>query len=80
MKDPIAFIQKRINSATYELCDTEGKLRGLFNIKHLKLYLSTRHDEKDLLVMVKFVYRLSLIRAYPNNIIWVKTLSRNLWT
>jgi hypothetical protein len=32
-------ILKIINPGMYELCNEEGKLRGLFNIKHLKPYL-----------------------------------------
>jgi hypothetical protein len=47
MKDPISFRRKLTPP------DTEGKLRGRFNIKHLKPYLSAKDDEKDLLGKTK---------------------------
>jgi hypothetical protein len=33
-------IKQSISPDIYELCDTEGKVRGTFNLKHLKPYLS----------------------------------------
>jgi hypothetical protein len=32
-------IGKIINLATFELCDEDGNLRGLYNLQHLKPYL-----------------------------------------
>jgi hypothetical protein len=52
-------------SSTRKLTPTEGKLRGLFNIKHLKPYFPLQMMRG--LVSngkVMFVYRLSWIRAY----------------
>ena len=39
-------IQRKLNTAIFELVDTEGRIRGIFNIKHLKPYLS-EETEKD---------------------------------
>ena len=33
-------IQRKINPAIFELADEEGRIRGIFNLKHLKPYLS----------------------------------------
>jgi hypothetical protein len=35
-------IQRMINTAIFELSDTEGRIGGIFNIKHLKPYLSKK--------------------------------------
>jgi hypothetical protein len=40
-------IQKIISPAIYELCDTAGKPRGIFNIKHLKPHLSADDINAD---------------------------------
>jgi hypothetical protein len=41
-------IQKIISPAIYKLCDTAEKPRGIFNLKHLKTYLSADDAEEDL--------------------------------
>jgi hypothetical protein len=38
-------ILRKINPAIYELDDTEGRIRGIFNIKHLKPYMSEENEE-----------------------------------
>jgi hypothetical protein len=40
-------IHRKTSPSTYELEDTEGKIRGLFNIKHLKPHLAERIEEEE---------------------------------
>jgi hypothetical protein len=40
-------IHRRASPSTYELGDAEGKIRGLFNIKHLKPYLAERIENEE---------------------------------
>jgi hypothetical protein len=39
-------IKKLINPVIYELCDAESRIRGTFNLKHLKPYLSTEEEKE----------------------------------
>jgi hypothetical protein len=38
-------ISKLISPAIFELCDAGGKLRGTFNLNHLKPYLSAEEEK-----------------------------------
>jgi hypothetical protein len=62
--------QRSINPAIYELCDTEGKIRGIFNIKHLKPYLSGRdlsvETEKSLMTGCFFIPVIKKKRSSAN--------------
>jgi hypothetical protein len=40
-------IHRKTSPSTYELEDAEGKIRGLFNIKHLKSYLAESIEEEE---------------------------------
>jgi hypothetical protein len=50
-------IQRKINPAIYELFDMEGKLRGFFNIKHLKPYRTERDNERNFAGQSEVEYR-----------------------
>jgi hypothetical protein len=40
-EDPY-LIHRKVNPSIYELDDSEGRIRGLFNLKHLKPYLTEK--------------------------------------
>jgi hypothetical protein len=39
-------VKKLISNAIFELCDAGGKIRGTFNLKHLKPYRSAEKEEE----------------------------------
>jgi hypothetical protein len=42
-------IQLKVNPSIYELADSEGRIRGLFNLKHLKPYLTEKTNEEKVI-------------------------------
>jgi hypothetical protein len=39
-------ISRRVNPSIFELSDSKGKIRGLFNLKHLKRYREETLDPR----------------------------------